>query len=93
MTCLVCGISAKGERPAAVGPMGELTEVASAKRAVRGVLIDSPSEEQEELRDRTETFACFFSSSSIGFSKSLSIEYAGTLLCGSFDITLGLRLT
>lgn len=73
--------------------MGELTEVASAKRAVRGVLMDSPSDEQEEFRDRTVPRACFFSSSRIGFSGSLSIENAVTLLCGSFDITLNLRLT
>lgn len=93
MTCLVCGRSAKGGRPAAVGPMGELTEVASAKRAVRGVLIDRPSDEQEEFLDRTVTLDCFLSSSRIGFSGSLSIENAETLLCGSFDITLKLGLT
>lgn len=68
--------------------MGELTEVASAKRAVRGVLMDSPSDEQEEFRDRTVALACFLSSSRIGFSGSLSSENAATLLCGSFDITL-----
>ncbi len=55
--CRVCGGSAKGERPGAVGPMGELTEVASAKRAARGVLMDSPSEEQDEFRDRTVPLA------------------------------------
>jgi len=37
--------------------MGELTEVASAKRAVRGVLMDSPSDEQDEFRDRTVPLA------------------------------------
>ena len=41
--------------------MGEFTEVASAKRAVRGVLIESV-EELEEVRGRTETCGPFFSS-------------------------------
>lgn len=44
------GGSAKGERPALVGPMGELTDVASAKRAVRGVLIDSGMDKLDDLR-------------------------------------------
>lgn len=44
----------KGLRPARVGPMGELTEVASAKRAVLGVFRDS-EEELEEVRGRTVT--------------------------------------
>lgn len=44
------GGSAKGERPALVGPMGELTDVASAKRAVRGVLTDSGMDELDDLR-------------------------------------------
>ena len=73
-------MSANGERPAAVGPMGELTDVASAKRAIRGVLMERPSDEQEELRERTVTFACFLSSSRMGFSGSLSIRDAEALL-------------
>lgn len=44
------GGSAKGERPVLVGPMGELTDVASAKRAVRGVLTDSGMDELDDLR-------------------------------------------
>ena len=50
-----------GFRPALVGPMGELTEVASANRAVRGVLMESVDEELE-VRGRTFTCAPFFSS-------------------------------
>ena len=50
--------------------MGELTEVASAKRAARGVFMDKPDEDVDEFRERTDTFAAFFSSSRIGFSKS-----------------------
>lgn len=41
--------------------MGELTEVASAKRAVRGVFNDSPDEELEDVRDRTSTRGSFSS--------------------------------
>ena len=48
------GGPAKGDRPVSVGPIGELTDVASAKRAVRGVLIDKV-EELEEVRGRTVT--------------------------------------
>lgn len=81
------GGSAKGERPAVVGPMGELTEVASANRAARGVLIDNPSEEVEEFRDLTDTFAAFLSSSNIGFSGSCSIGETSYSLLNSFDIT------
>lgn len=35
--------------------MGELTEVASAKRAALGVLIESPEEELEDVLGRTTT--------------------------------------
>ena len=35
--------------------MGELTEVASAKRAVLGVLMESPEEELDEVLGRTVT--------------------------------------
>ena len=51
-----------GFRPAGVGPMGELTDVASAKRAVRGVLMDNVEELEDEVRDRTVTSDSFFSS-------------------------------
>ena len=47
--------SANGGRPAVLGPMGELTEVASAKRAVLGVLIESPDEELDDVLGRTVT--------------------------------------
>ena len=73
-------MSAKGERLATVGPMGELTEVASAKRAIRGVLVERPSDEQEELRERTVTFACLLASSRMGLSGSLSVGNAEALL-------------
>ena len=46
---------AKGDCPAAVGPMGEFTDVASAKRAVLGVLIESPEEELDDVLGRTVT--------------------------------------
>ena len=68
--------------------MGELTEVASAKRAARGVLIDSPSEDVEEFRDLTVTLAAFLSSSRIGFSGSLSIGETLYSLLNSFDISI-----
>ena len=57
----------KGFRPCRLGSMGELTEVASAKRAVRGVWMDS-LEAPELRRGRTSiswTRTCaplFFSS-------------------------------
>ena len=56
------GGPAKGFRPAAVGPIGELTDVASAKRAVLGVLRDGEIDELEDVRDRTATSVSFFSS-------------------------------
>ena len=43
------------------GPIGELTDVASAKRAVRGVLMDK-EEDELEVRGRTDTSVSFFSS-------------------------------
>ena len=51
----------KGFRLASVGPMGELTEVASAKRAVRGVLMDRV-EEPESVRARIEIVGRFLPS-------------------------------
>jgi len=54
------GGPAKGFLPAAVGPMGELTEVASAKRAVRGDLRDK-LEVSEEVLGRTVIWGTFFS--------------------------------
>lgn len=53
--------SANGDLPVALGSIGELTEVASAKRAVRGVFSDSPEEELDEVRDRTSTLVSFSS--------------------------------
>lgn len=56
MRCLVVGSgSAKGDRPVEPGPIGELTDVASAKRAVLGVLIESPDEELDDVLGRTVT--------------------------------------
>ena len=55
------GGPANGFRPALVGPMGELTDVASANLAVRGVLMESVDEELE-VRGRTLICAPFFSS-------------------------------
>lgn len=49
------GGSRKGLRPVVVGPMGEFTEVASAKRAVLGVWIVRPDEELEEVLALTRT--------------------------------------
>ena len=45
----------KGDRPAVLGSMGELTDVASAKRAVLGVLIESPDEEPDDVLGRIVT--------------------------------------
>lgn len=61
------GGSAKGERPVVVGSMGELTEVASAKRAARGVFNDSPDEELDDVRDRTRTLGSFSSFPTDGY--------------------------
>lgn len=47
--------SANGDLPVVLGSMGELTEVASAKRAVRGGFSESPDEELDEVRERTRT--------------------------------------
>ena len=52
--------------------MGELTDVASAKRAVRGVFNESPDEELDEVRDRTKTRGSFSSSLTVGCFSSLS---------------------
>lgn len=59
---MIDGRSAKGERPAAVGPMGECTDVASAKRAVLGVFSESDDDELEDVRALTSTFGSFLSS-------------------------------
>ncbi len=56
------GGSAKGDRPVPVGPMGESTDVASAKRAVRGVLRDGADDELDDVRDLVVTLGGFFSS-------------------------------
>lgn len=65
------GGSAKGERPLVVGSMGELTDVASAKRAVRGVLRESPDEELDDVRVLTRMRGSFSSSLDVGFSSRL----------------------
>lgn len=67
------GGSAKGERPSLEGSMGELTAVASAKRAVRGdfneggltdsegaVVVMVGMESLEAERSRTENWTSFF---------------------------------
>lgn len=56
--------SAKGERPAAVGPMGECTDVASAKRAVLGRFSES-DDELEDVRGLTSTLGSFLSSAAV----------------------------
>ena len=57
------GGSAKGDLPLSVGPMGEWTDVASAKRAVRGVLRDVFDEEPEDVLDLVVILGAFLSSS------------------------------
>ena len=52
---MAMGGSENGFRPAPLGSMGELTEVASAKRAVLGVWMVMPDEELEEVLARTST--------------------------------------
>ena len=57
MRCrVVSGGSTKGDGPDVLGPIGELTDVASAKRAVLGVLIESPDEELDDVLGRTITW-------------------------------------
>ena len=58
------GGPANGLRPRSVGPMGELTDVASAKRAVRGVLMER-LEAALEARGRMEASGSFFSSAAL----------------------------
>lgn len=53
---MVSGGLAKGDGPAVLGPMGELTDVASANRAVLGVLIDNADEELDDVLGRTDTW-------------------------------------
>lgn len=65
------GGSAKGERPLVLGSIGELTEVASAKRAVRGVFKERPDEELDDVRVRTRTRGSFSSSLNVGCSSRL----------------------
>lgn len=63
MRCrVVSGGLAKGDRPAVLGSMGELTDVASAKRAALGVLTESPDEELDVL-GRTVTWLLLILSS------------------------------
>lgn len=52
---MVSGGLAKGKDPTVLGPTGELTDVASAKRAILGVLIESPDEELDDVLGRTVT--------------------------------------
>ena len=56
------GRPVNGLPPAAVGPMGEMTDVASAKRAALGDFRESELDELEEVRDRTVTAGSFLSS-------------------------------
>ena len=44
-----------------VGSIGELTDVASAKRVVRGVFNERPDDELDEVRDRTRIRGSFSS--------------------------------
>lgn len=67
----VWGGSANGERPLVLGSMGEFTDVASAKRAARGVFKDSPDEELDDVRVRTRTRGSFSLSLSDGCSSRL----------------------
>lgn len=59
------GGSVNGERPDALGSIGELTDVASAKRAVRGLLNVNPDEELDDVRVRTRTVGFFTSFSEL----------------------------
>ena len=61
----------KGFRPASVGPMGEFTEVASANRAVRGVLMER-LDELESVRARMEIVGRFFASELVELVEALS---------------------
>ena len=45
--------------------MGELTDVASAKRAVLGVLMDRPEEELDDVRALTKTWVFLIFSSEV----------------------------
>lgn len=73
--------SAKGDRPLSVGPMGELTEVASAKRAVRGVLRDSEDDELDDVLGLVVTLGAFLSSAGVN-------RNSGIVCLGAFDISL-----
>ena len=55
------GAPVKGVLLLGDGPIGELTDVASANRAVRGVLMDKLDDELD-VRGRTDTSCSFFSS-------------------------------
>ena len=57
------GGSAKGDLPVSVGPIGEFTDVASAKRAVRGVFKDVVVDELDDVLDLVVTCGRFCSSS------------------------------
>ena len=66
MRCrVVTGGSANGDLPAVLGLMGELTDVASAKRAVLGVLMDRADEELDDVRGRTVIWVSLIFSSVI----------------------------
>lgn len=45
------GGSANGDRPPSDGSIGEITVVASANRAVRGLLKSEAEEEEEDLEE------------------------------------------
>ena len=74
-----------------VGPMGESTEVASAKRAVLGVTMDSPDEELVEVLERAVICGPFFSSMKIcgGLGRPVSTFFGIVVLkslLGAFDM-------
>ncbi len=83
------GGSAKGFCTAVAGPMGELTEVASAKRAVLGVDTDRRDEEPVDALGRTTIFATFLSLR-IPFGGSMlgAIAVLGSWLLRMFDMLL-----
>ena len=66
MRCrVVAGGSANGDLPVVLGSMGESTDVASAKRAVLGVLMDRPEDELDDVRALTRTWVFLIFSSEV----------------------------
>lgn len=79
------GGSAKGDRPLSDGPMGEFTDVASANRAVRGVLRDGADDDSDDVRALVVTFGPFFSSAGL-FDVAVWSKIRSCF--GAFDIAL-----